>query len=100
MADPGAQLIVFSCTQAGDARADLFHPVQELAAQTAVDILSRQWSKEPGCSLEQIGVREFHTRLLFAGHRMSAEKPLPGGLTQNPGRARHDLGLCTSHISQ
>src|SRR6266576_5930422 len=100
MADTGAQLIVFSGIQAGDARADLFYPIQELAAQTAINILSGQGSKEPGGALKQVGVREFHAGLLFAGHGMSGQETLPSGLAQNLGCARHHLGLRTSDVRQ
>src|SRR5207248_6469792 len=79
-------------------RADLFNPLQILAAQAIIHILSGKGCDHPNCATKKKRISEIYAAVLLAGHGMAGEKPARDTFAKNLARTRHDLRLRAAHV--
>src|SRR6266576_5356536 len=99
MTNPGAEAVMIHRIENRHLRAQLFHAMEKLSAQSGVNILPRQRRKQPRRSFKKIGVGIVHTCLLLARHGMAGKKALASGFSKRLSRAFRNLRLRAAYIS-
>lgn len=100
MADPGAEAVVIGGVEDGDFSSHFASAVDELSAETGVDVLPRERGEQPCCAFEKIGVGEFDSCILLARHGMAGEESLRGVGSEGFGGVGDDLLLGAADVGE
>src|SRR5258706_10041265 len=98
MADRGTKAIMIGRIEYRHLRAQLLHAMKKLCAESSMNVLAWKRRKQPGRAFEKISVGIVNARLLFASHRMSSQKTLPGPSTESLSRALDDFSFGAADI--